>query len=230
VRGVAGRVRAHYRAQCRTFGGDEAAPDAVLADVPVPERERQARVAYRAAGADGDRRGCFLTGLLDPHAHGEPLFGIMAAVRAAGMPDDAGPQGLVGERPGDRKAWPSSHCPVRGSGSRRGILRSGGTRNSHRLSPSRTSVQREARPPAKLPRRVSVRASACLTAATRSASPGFGHRRRRSAAPGPRCVRANPGPASLRIILEMPTKRRFPDRSCTVSARSAGARYGRFVP
>jgi hypothetical protein len=88
VRGAAGHVCAQETARCRTFGGDQAAPDAVLADIPVPKRQRQALGADRADAADGDRRGRFVPGLLDLHADREPLFGIMGVVGAAGVPDD----------------------------------------------------------------------------------------------------------------------------------------------
>src|SRR5215468_3073357 len=43
-------------------GGDQAAPDTVLADVPVPQRQLQALGAHRAPGADGDRRGGLVSG------------------------------------------------------------------------------------------------------------------------------------------------------------------------
>lgn len=142
-----GHVRADYRAQCRTFGGGQAAPDAVLADVPVPKRERQARGADRAGCADGNRRR-LLPGLLDLHALREPLFGIMAAVSAAGMPDDAGPQGLINDRPGQRQMRRPGSCPLRGAGSRRGILRRGarGTAIGSVLPGHRSSGKRRCQP------------------------------------------------------------------------------------
>ena len=37
--------------QCRAFGGGQAAPDTVLADIPVPQRQRQALGADQAGGA-----------------------------------------------------------------------------------------------------------------------------------------------------------------------------------
>ena len=50
-------------AQFRAVGGDQAAPDAVLADVPVLQREVQALAAHPAGGADCDRRGRLPTSL-----------------------------------------------------------------------------------------------------------------------------------------------------------------------
>src|SRR5260221_5410140 len=55
--GPADCARVPPAAQCRAVGGDQAAPDTVLADIPVPQRQVQALGAWQAGGADGDRRG-----------------------------------------------------------------------------------------------------------------------------------------------------------------------------
>jgi hypothetical protein len=49
-------------AQSRTLGNDKAAPDAVLADFPVPQRQLQTLGAYRAGHADGDSADGFAAG------------------------------------------------------------------------------------------------------------------------------------------------------------------------
>ena len=91
VRGLADCAQVPPAAQCRAFGGDQAAPDTMLADIPVPQRQLQALGAYQAAGADGDRRGRLPAGLVGLHTDREPLVGVKAAVSAPGMPDDPGP-------------------------------------------------------------------------------------------------------------------------------------------
>src|SRR5260370_30285669 len=85
-------------AKCGASGGAQAAPDAMLADIPVPQRQGQALGAYRTGRADGDRGGCLLPGLACLGADREPLVGIEAGVSTAGVPDDPVPQGLIGER------------------------------------------------------------------------------------------------------------------------------------
>jgi len=71
-------------AQCRAVGGDQAGPDTVLADIPLPQRQFQALGAYQAGGADGDRRGRLVAGLVCFRTDREPLVGIEGAVSAAG--------------------------------------------------------------------------------------------------------------------------------------------------
>src|SRR5260370_11374832 len=90
-------------AQGRAFGCDQAAPYAVLADVPVPQGERQALSAYQAGRADGDRSGRLLASLACLGADREPLVGVEAAVSTPGVPDDPGPGALIGERAGDQQ-------------------------------------------------------------------------------------------------------------------------------
>jgi len=112
--------------QCRAVGGDHTAPDTVLADFPKPQRQFQALGAYKAGDADGDRRGRLVAGPACFRTSRKPLVGIEAAVSAAGVPDDPGPQGLIGQRDGRRRIrWPGSG-PVQGVGSRPVIRRRGG--------------------------------------------------------------------------------------------------------
>src|SRR5260370_4402599 len=107
-------------AQGRAFGWDQAAADTVLADVPVPQGERQALGAYQAGRADSDRSGCLLPSLACLGADREPLVGIEAAVSTPGGPDDPGPGSLIAGRGGDQqRAWPP-WGPRGGTGSRRG--------------------------------------------------------------------------------------------------------------
>jgi hypothetical protein len=89
-------------AQCRAFGWEQAAPDAVLADIPVPQRERQAWDAYQAGRADGDRSGRFMARLVRLGTDREPLVGVKAAVSALGVHEEPGPGGLVREWRGNR--------------------------------------------------------------------------------------------------------------------------------
>ena len=82
--GVAGcvcRVCVQQAAQGHALGGDHATPYAVLADIPVPKRQREALGAHRARCADGDRRGRLVTGLPDLHVYRKPVFGIKRACR-----------------------------------------------------------------------------------------------------------------------------------------------------
>src|SRR5260370_19490521 len=89
-------------AQDRPFGCDQAAPDTVLAEFPVPQRERQALGAHRAGRADGDRSGRLLASLACLGADREPLVGVKAGVSAPGVPDDPGSGGLIGGCAGDQ--------------------------------------------------------------------------------------------------------------------------------
>jgi hypothetical protein len=84
-------------AQVRAVGCDQAAPDTVLADVPVPQRQLQALGPYGATGADGDRGRCLVAGLGWLDTDRVPLVGVKAAVSAPGLPRDPGPQGIVGQ-------------------------------------------------------------------------------------------------------------------------------------
>ena len=116
-------------AQCRAFGGDQAAPDTVLADIPVPQRKRQAWGSHQAGRADGDGGGRLLASLARLGTDREPLVGIKAAISAPGVPDDPGPRGLIGDLAGDQQEWPphgalskactanseSTHAVVRGT-------------------------------------------------------------------------------------------------------------------
>src|SRR5260370_10651608 len=128
---VAGYVQVCPPAQGRVFGCDQAAPDAVLADVPVPQRECQALGSYLAGRADGDRSGCLLASLACLGTYREPLVGIEVTVSAPGVPDDPGPRGLIGERDGDQLIRLPHGGPLEGAGGRLRILRRGGARNSH---------------------------------------------------------------------------------------------------
>jgi len=112
-------------AQCGAVGGDHAAPDTVLADIPRPQRQFEALGAYKARDADGDRRRRLAAGLVCIRTGREPLVGIKAAVGAAGVPDDPGPQGMIGEPDGRRIRRPGSG-PVQGAGGRSVIRRRGG--------------------------------------------------------------------------------------------------------
>jgi hypothetical protein len=114
-------ARVPAAAQRRPVGGDQAAPDTVLADIPGPQRQFQALRAHRAGGADGDRRGRLVAGLACFRTDREPLVGIEGAVSAAGVPDDPGPQGPIGDRDGRRRIRRPGSGPVRGVGGRPGI-------------------------------------------------------------------------------------------------------------
>lgn len=103
-------------AQCGAVGGDHAAPDTVLADIPRPQRQFEALGAYKARDADGDRRGRLAAGLVCFRTGREPLVGIEAAVSAASVPDDPGPQGLIGELDGQRRIRRPGSGPVQGVG------------------------------------------------------------------------------------------------------------------
>jgi hypothetical protein len=80
-RAVAARASGEQTAaQLRAVGGDQAAPDTVLADVPVPQRELQALAAHPAGGADSDSRGRLLTSPVRLGADREPLIRIKTLV------------------------------------------------------------------------------------------------------------------------------------------------------
>jgi len=113
-------------AQCRAVGGDHTAPDTMLADIPRPQRQFQALGAYKAGDADGDRRGRLVAGPVCFRTGRKPLVGIEAAVSATGVPDDPGPQGLIGQRDGRRRIRRPGSGPVPGVGSRPVIRRRGG--------------------------------------------------------------------------------------------------------
>src|ERR1700677_2197248 len=102
-------------AQVRSVGGDEAAPDTVLADVPVPQRQLQALGPDGATSADGDRGRCLVARLGWLDTERIPLVGVKAAVSAPGLPGDPGPQGTVGQ-PLDGKAAGHGDCLTGRSG------------------------------------------------------------------------------------------------------------------
>src|SRR5262249_26482565 len=85
-------------AQLSAVGGDQTAPDTMLADVPVPQRQLQALGTHRAAGADGDGRGRLVPGPGCVETDWEPFVGGKAAVSAPGVPGDPGPQRIIGQR------------------------------------------------------------------------------------------------------------------------------------
>ena len=95
--------------QCHTLGGDQAAPNTVLTDIPAPQRQRQALDAYHA---DGDGRGRLLASLVGLHTDREPVVGIEVAVSAPGVPDDLLGQRLIGEPTGRRSMRRTSSGPV----------------------------------------------------------------------------------------------------------------------
>src|SRR5215467_12129910 len=88
-----------------------AAPDAVLADVPVPQRQLRVLGAYQATGAGGDRRGRLAASLGWLDADREPLAGVEAAVRAAGLPNHSGPHKA------SPVTWRRGRSPATGSAS-----------------------------------------------------------------------------------------------------------------
>src|SRR5260370_19085211 len=116
-------------AQGRAFGWDQAAPDTVLADVPVPQGERQALGAYQAGRADSDRSGCLLPSLACLGADREPLVGIEAAVSTPGVPDDPGPGSLIAGRGGGPPTQRPPSGPGPGAGGPPGTPRGGGAGN-----------------------------------------------------------------------------------------------------
>jgi hypothetical protein len=121
--------------QCRAFCGDQATPNTVLADIRVPERQRQALSAYQAGGADGDRGGGLLAGLAYLHAEREPLVGIKVAASTTGVPDDRPPQRTIRIWDGNwRVRWPTGSADHSGRCAP-GIRRCRGARNSHQLLP-----------------------------------------------------------------------------------------------
>ena len=71
-------------AQAGAVVGDQAAPDTMLADVPVPQRQLQTLGAHRASGANGDRRGRLLPGPGCVDTDWEPFVGarLLSAHRA----------------------------------------------------------------------------------------------------------------------------------------------------
>ncbi len=114
----------------------------MLADIPVPQRQRQALGAHHAGGAHGDRGGRLLAGFAYLHTDREPLVGIQAAARATGVPDNPHPQRPIGAWDGHRWIrWPT-RGPVHGRRGRPVIRRCWGPRNSHLLPPSRNPRHR----------------------------------------------------------------------------------------
>lgn len=74
-----------------TFGGEQAAPDSVLADVPVPQGQVQAVRADRADAADRDGDGWLAACGTRVCADREPKVGIDVTAGAPGPPDDVYP-------------------------------------------------------------------------------------------------------------------------------------------
>jgi hypothetical protein len=99
--GLAGAPRA---AQGRTVCRHEAAPDTVLANIPVPQRELQALCSYRAGRADRDRGRCLAAGDLRAGANRKPLVRMKGAISAPRLPGDRGPYCMVGRLHGWRTA------------------------------------------------------------------------------------------------------------------------------
>jgi hypothetical protein len=195
--------------QRHALGGDHATPHAVLADIPVPKRQREALGAHRARYADGDRCGRLTTGLPDLHVYRKPVFGIKPACCAAGVPDDLHPQELIGKWHGHRPIWRPGSGPVRGARGRTGILRCRGTRNSHVLLLLQDTQYREMPDVGHLPHAgLAPWQSACLTSWP-DQRPGVGLWQKASTAgredlgvARAGAGRANPGPAGFRIILD----------------------------
>jgi hypothetical protein len=63
-------------AQSPTFGWHEATPNAMLTNIPMPQRQFQALGAYRTGHADGDRGVRLAAGDLRPGTDREPVIGI----------------------------------------------------------------------------------------------------------------------------------------------------------
>jgi hypothetical protein len=74
-------------------GCDQATPDTVLADVPVPQQQCPAPRAYKATSADGGRGGWLVAGAGWLGTDRGPLAGMKAAASTAGIPGDLGPHG-----------------------------------------------------------------------------------------------------------------------------------------
>jgi hypothetical protein len=83
--------------QSRAIGGDQATPDTVLADVPLPQRQHQALAAHQAASADSDRSGRLLARPAWLSTEREPLIGIQTAISTPGVPGDPSRQRPIGQ-------------------------------------------------------------------------------------------------------------------------------------
>src|SRR6266481_3338604 len=90
--------------QVRAVGCDQAAPDTVLANVPVPQRQLQALGPYGTTGADGDRGRCLVAGPGRLDTDRVPLVGVKAAVSAPGLPGAPGTEGIAGQLLGGKAA------------------------------------------------------------------------------------------------------------------------------
>jgi hypothetical protein len=77
-------------AQRGPVGRDEAAPDAVLADCPVPQRQLQARAAHGAGRADSDGAGRLAASCFRFSADREPFVGIHSAISTSRLSGDLG--------------------------------------------------------------------------------------------------------------------------------------------
>src|SRR5487761_80752 len=84
-------------AQRGTLGRDQTAPDAMLANEPVPQRKLQARTAHGARHAHRDRASRLATCCFRVHAHGEPLVGIKRGISTLRVAADLGADGTIGQ-------------------------------------------------------------------------------------------------------------------------------------
>jgi hypothetical protein len=69
-------------AQSHALGNDKAAPDAMLANIPVPQRQLQTLGAYRAGHADGDSARGFAAGYFLVRTDWKPFVRIKGPVSA----------------------------------------------------------------------------------------------------------------------------------------------------
>jgi hypothetical protein len=166
------------------------------ATIPVPQRQLQALGAYQAGGADGDRRGRLPAGLVCLHTDREPLVGVKAAVSAPGVPDDPGPQGLIGERDGHRRIRrPDSGRMSRVCEAGPESAGAGGRETAICSLFLGHPVQRDTWPPAKLPHLISASAGTALTLAAGVSVLGLVAWRGRSVPSAPRPLCPAPQPA-----------------------------------
>ena len=82
-------------AQLRAVGCDQPAPHAVLADIPMPQRQHQALALDQATGAHRDRSGGLLARPARINADREPPVRVKAAIGTPAMPDHPGPQSIA---------------------------------------------------------------------------------------------------------------------------------------
>ena len=133
-------------AQSRAVGWGQPAPHAVLADVPMPQRQHQALAPDQATGADRDRSGGLQPGTGRIHADREPLIRVKAAVSTPGIPDHLGPQSMVDCRAtAEWMRWRGGHTVPGAPGGRDPSPRYA-WRGCHLLAPSASPSQHAARP------------------------------------------------------------------------------------